>query len=108
MGCFWLYSLRRLLHGAVGVEGLKLLLNAGQRIGEFAIVQHEDGLLDPSEQVRRQSLVLVDHLLRLDGLIQDLKKQVNEMEEDLSAAVLERPTFPTLFPSTASCFILEK
>lgn len=48
---FWLHSLRRLLHGTVGVEGLQLLLNSCQRVGEFPIVQHSDGLLDPHEQV---------------------------------------------------------
>lgn len=47
----WLYSLGRLLDSAVGVEGLKLLLNSGQRVGQFPVVQHDDGLLDPRQQV---------------------------------------------------------
>lgn len=47
----WLYSLGRLLYSAVGVEGLKLLLNSGQRVGQFPVVQHDDGLLDPLQQV---------------------------------------------------------
>lgn len=44
-------SLWRLLHSAVGVEGLKLLLDSCQRVGEFPVVQHDDRLLDPRKQV---------------------------------------------------------
>lgn len=72
----WFDSLGRLLDSTVGVEGLKLLLNSSQRVGKFPVVQHDDGLFNPSEQVRRQSFVLIDHLLRLDGLIQNLKMGV--------------------------------
>lgn len=71
-------ALGRLLYGAVGVEGLQLLLDSGQRVGQFAVVEHNDGLLDPGQQVRRQGLVLVDHLLGLDGLIQHLREDVGE------------------------------
>lgn len=71
-------SLGRFLHGSVGVEGLKLLLDAAQRVGQLAVVEHHDGLLDPRQQVRRQALVLVDHLLRLDGLVQHLEEEEEE------------------------------
>lgn len=47
----WFDSLGRLLYSAVGVEGLKLLLDSSQRVGKFSVVQHDDGLLDPRQQV---------------------------------------------------------
>lgn len=77
----WLDSLGRLLYGAIGVEGLKLLLNSCQRVGKFPVVQHNDSLLNPSQQVWRQSLILINHLLCLNGLIQNLKEEVNDSEE---------------------------
>jgi len=110
-------SLGRLLRRAVRVEGLKLLLDSRQRVGELLVVQHDDGLLDPRQQVRRQRLVLSDHLLCLDGVIQNLKRERNERGgvKHLFIFILwkqtchrSRLTFPTLLPSTASCFILEK
>lgn len=47
----WLNLLGRFLNSAVGVEGLKLLLHPGQRVGQFAVVQDDNGLFDPLEQV---------------------------------------------------------
>lgn len=44
-------SLGRLLNVAVGVEGLKLLLNPTERVGKFPVVQDDDGLLDPRQQI---------------------------------------------------------
>lgn len=69
-----LCSLGGLFHGAVGVEGLQLLLDAHQRVGKLAIVEDNDCLLDPLQQVRGQRLVLLDHLLCLDGVVQHLAK----------------------------------
>lgn len=46
-----LNSLWRLLHRTVGVEGLKLLLDSGQRVGQFTVIQNNDGLLYPRQQV---------------------------------------------------------
>lgn len=43
--------LGRLLHGAVVVEGGELLLDALSRVGELALAQLQDRLLDPLEQV---------------------------------------------------------
>lgn len=47
----WFDSLGWLLYSAVGIEGLKLLLNTSQRVGKFPVVQHDDRLLDPRQQV---------------------------------------------------------
>lgn len=110
-------SLGRLLYSAVRVEGLKLLLNSSQRVGKFSVVQHNDGLFDPRQQVWRQRLVLINHLLCLNGVIQNLAKEVKDSEgsrlDELDTWAHKRApplrlTFPTLLPSTASCFIFEK
>lgn len=50
-GVAWFDSLGWLLYSAVGIEGLKLLLNTSQRIGKFPVVQHDYGLLNPRQQV---------------------------------------------------------
>lgn len=60
------------LHGAVGAKGLQLLLYPSQRVGKLAVVEDGDGLLDPGEQVRSQAAVLLNHLLGLDGVVNDL------------------------------------
>lgn len=78
-----LNSLWRLLHRTVGVEGLKLLLDSGQRVGQFTVIQNNDGLLYPRQQVWGQRLVLFDHLLRLDGLIQNLGQRKHSGIETL-------------------------
>lgn len=78
-----LNSLWRLLHRTVGVEGLKLLLDSGQRVGQFTVIQNNDGLLYPRQQVWGQRLVLFDHLLRLDGLIQNLGQKKHSGIETL-------------------------
>lgn len=64
--------LRWLLHSAVGAEGLQLLLDTRQGVGELAAVQDSDGLLDPGEQVRGQPAVLFNHLLGLNGVVNHL------------------------------------
>lgn len=56
-------------HGAVGVEGLQLLLDSTQRVGQLAVVQDNDGLLDPGQQVRGKGVVLIDHLLCFNSVI---------------------------------------
>ena len=40
-----------LLDGAVGGEGLQLLLDSGQRVGELLVAEDRDGLLYPVQQV---------------------------------------------------------
>ena len=51
-----------LLDGAVGAEGLQLLLDTGQGVGKLAAVQDSDGLLDPGKQVRGQPTVLLNQV----------------------------------------------
>ena len=58
-----------LLNGAVGAEGLQLLLDTSQGVGEFAAIQDSDGLLNPGEQVRGQPTVLLNHRLGLNGVV---------------------------------------
>lgn len=66
------HSLGRFLHGPVRVEGLKLLLDSNQGVGKLAVVEDDDGLLDPLQQIGRQRFIFLDHLLRLDGVVKHL------------------------------------
>lgn len=65
-------SLGGLLDRAVGVEGLQLVLHPTQAVRQLAVVQGQDGLLDPLQKVGGQRLVLLDQLVGLDGVVQDL------------------------------------
>lgn len=47
----YLDSLGRLLYSPICVEGLKLLLDSSKRVGKLSVVQHDDGLLNPRQQV---------------------------------------------------------
>ena len=40
-----------LLYGAIGGEGLQLLLNSSQGVGELLVADDRDGLLNPVQQV---------------------------------------------------------
>ena len=62
-----------LLDGAVGGEGLQLLLHARQGVGELLVADDGDGLLDPVQQVRGQPLVAAHDLLRLHAVLEDLE-----------------------------------
>ena len=77
-----------LLDGAVGAEGLQLLLDTGQGVGKLAAVQDGDGLLEPGEQVRGQPTVLLNHLLSLNGVVDYLGNHLvthsHEKSEDIS------------------------
>lgn len=78
-----------LLDGTVGAEGLQLLLDTSQGVGELAAVQDSDGLLNPGEQVRGQPTVLLNHLLGLNGVVDYLGNHLvthpHEKGEDISA-----------------------
>ncbi len=69
------HSLGRFLYCPVSVEGLKLLLDSNQRVGKLAVVEDDDGLLDPLQQIRRQRFIFLDHLLGLDGVVEHLEKK---------------------------------
>ena len=62
-----------LFDGAVGGEGLQLLLYARQGVGKLLVADDGDGLLDPVQQVRGQPLVAVHDLLRLYAVLKDLE-----------------------------------
>lgn len=76
-----LFSLWWFLHGAVGVEGLQLLLDAQQGVGELPVVEDDDGLFDPFQQVRGQRLVLFYHFLCLDGIVQNLDSKKKKKKD---------------------------
>ncbi len=68
------HSLGRFLYCPVSVEGLKLLLDSNQRVCKLAVVEDDDGLLNPLQQIRRQRFIFLDHLLGLDGVVEHLEK----------------------------------
>ncbi len=69
------HSLGRFLYCPVSVEGLKLLLDSNQRVRKLAVVEDDDGLLDPLQQIGRQRFIFLDHLLGLDGVVEHLEKK---------------------------------
>lgn len=74
----WKHLLWWFLHGPVGVKGLELLLDSHQRVCKLAIVQDDDGLLDPLQEIRRQRFIFLNHLLSLNGVIKHLEtKKLN-------------------------------
>lgn len=70
-------SLGRFLHRAVCVKGLELLLDSHQRVCKLAIVEDDDGLLDPLQKIRRQRFIFLNHLLRLNGVIEHLMTKLD-------------------------------
>lgn len=58
-----------LLHGAVGIEGLELVLDSAQGVGQLPVIEGHDGLLDPLEQLGGQGFILLHQALCLHGVV---------------------------------------
>ena len=66
------YKLWRFFQRPVVVKLRKHVLNSCKRIGKLAVVKDLDRFLDPLEKVRRQSLVVGNHLIVLSALVEHL------------------------------------
>ena len=62
-----------LLHGAVGIEGLELVLDPAQGVGQLPVIEGHDGLLDPLKQLGGQGFILLHQALCLHGVVQHLR-----------------------------------
>ena len=71
-------SLGGFLHGSVGAERPQLLLHALEGVCEVVVVQRLDGRVDPLQEVGGQGLVLVDHLVVLQAVVDNLRRIVDE------------------------------
>ena len=65
-------SLGRLFLGSVGVKLAELCLDALQWVLELSLIENGDSLFDPLEQVRSEALILIDHSLVLQYIVQNL------------------------------------
>ena len=67
--------LRRLLHGTVCLEASHELLHTRQGVGEGAITQFSDGLLDPLKEVGDHLVILILHAFYVHHDSNDLKER---------------------------------
>lgn len=67
------HSLGWFLHNAVSAEGSQLLLDSSQGISKLTVIENNNGLLDPLQQVRGHALILINHVLCVDGIVNHLK-----------------------------------
>ena len=70
-----IYLLGWFFYSAVCVEGSQLLLDSTQGIGKVSVVQNFDGGPDPLKEVWGQGLIIVDHGIILNTLVDDLEKK---------------------------------
>ena len=71
-------SLGWFLDRSVGAERPQLLLYALEGVSEVMVVECLDRNVDPRQEVRRQRLVLVDHLVILQAVVDHLRHVVAE------------------------------